>query len=122
MKRAQLLVVFFGLCALTALATDISGTWKATSNGQNGPMERTFVFKVEGNKLTGETTSPTFGKSVLENGKVDGDKLSFTVTIKFQDNEMKVNYKGQLSGSELKLTGEIEGAGMTIEWVAKKIS
>jgi hypothetical protein len=122
MKRAQLLVVLFGLCTLTALATDISGTWKATSNGQNGPMERTFVFKVEGNKLTGETTSPTFGKSVLENGKVDGDKLSFTVTIKFQDNEMKVNYKGQVSGGELKLTGEIEGAGMTIEWVAKKIS
>jgi hypothetical protein len=122
MKRALLLTVLFGLCSLTALAADFSGTWKATSNGQNGPMERTFVFKVEGNKLTGETTSPTFGKSTLENGKVDGDKLSFTITIKFQDNEMKVNYKGQLSGSELKLTGEIEGAGMSIEWVAKKIS
>jgi hypothetical protein len=122
MKRVLLLTVLFGLCGLTALAADISGTWKATSNGQNGPMERTFVFKVEGNKLTGETTSPTYGKSTLENGKVDGDKLSFTITIKFQDNEMKVNYKGQLSGSELKLTGEIEGAGMTIEWVAKKIS
>ncbi len=122
MKRIVLLTVLFGLCGLTALSADISGTWKATSNGQNGPMERTFVFKVDGNKLTGETTSPMYGKSTLENGKVDDDKLSFSITIKFQDNEMKVNYKGQLVGSELKLTGEIEGAGMTIEWVAKKIS
>ncbi len=122
MRCIAVLTVLLGLCTLTALAADISGTWKATSNGQNGPMERTFVFKVDGSKLTGETTSPSFGKSVLENGKMDGDKLSFTITIKMQDNEMKVNYKGQLSGSELKLTGEVEGAGMTMEWVAKKIS
>ena len=122
MRCIAVLTVLLGLCTLTALAADISGTWKATSNGQNGPMERTFIFKVDGSKLTGETTSPSFGKSVLENGKMDGDKLSFTITIKMQDNEMKVNYKGQLSGSELKLTGEVEGAGMTMEWVAKKIS
>ena len=44
-------------------------------------MERTFVFKVDGHKLTGETTSNMFGKSTIEDGKVDGDDISFSVTV-----------------------------------------
>ena len=29
--------------------------WKGTAEGPNGPIERTFTFKVDGGKLTGET-------------------------------------------------------------------
>ena len=118
MKRLLILIAIF---AVTAAAADITGTWKATAEGPNGAMERTFVFKVDGNKLTGETTSSMFGKSTIENGKIDGDNLSFTLTVKFQDNEMKVNYKGKISGKEIKLSAEIPDAGQTIEWLAKKV-
>ena len=118
MKR---LLVLMALFAMTALAADISGTWKATSEGPNGTMERTFVFKVDGDKLTGETTSSIFGKSVIENGKIEGDNLSFFVTVKFQDNELKLNYKGKVNGKEIKMTVEIPAAGQTLEWIAKKV-
>jgi hypothetical protein len=112
---------FFALLALPALAADVTGTWKATAEGPNGTMERTFVLKVEGNKLTGETTSSMFGKSTISDAKVDGDNLSFTITIKFQDNEMKLNYKGKVSGKEIKFTVESPMGGQTIEWLAKKV-
>jgi hypothetical protein len=109
------------LCAFAALAADIGGTWKATAEGPAGSMERTFTFKVEGTRLTGETTSSMMGKSTIENGKVEGDTVTFTITAKFQDNEMKLNYKGKITGSEIVFTVEA-GAGNTIEWHAKKVS
>jgi hypothetical protein len=110
------------LLAATAFAADISGNWKATAEGPNGAMERTFVFKVDGSKLTGETTSSFLGKSVIENGKVDGDNISFSITAKMQDNEMKISYKGKVSGDTIKLTSEIAGGeGQSFEWVAKKV-
>ena len=85
-------------------------------------MERTFVFKAEGNKLTGETTSSIFGKSTITDGKIDGDNLSFAITVKFQDNEMKLNYKGKVNGNEIKFTVENPNSGQTLEWHAKKVS
>jgi hypothetical protein len=118
MKR---LLAVIALLALPALAADVAGTWKATAEGPNGTMERTFVLKVDGNKLTGETTSTMFGKSEISDGKVDGDNLSFTITVKFQDNEMKLNYKGKVSGKEIKFTVESPMGGQTIEWLAKKV-
>jgi hypothetical protein len=118
MKR---LLVLMTLVATTALAADVTGTWKATAQGPNGTMERTFVFKVDGNKLTGETTSSIFGKSTITDGKIDGDNLSFTITVKFQDNELKLNYKGKVSGKEIKFTVENPNGGQTIEWQAKKV-
>jgi hypothetical protein len=119
MKRLLILLAVF---ALSALAADVTGTWKATAEGPNGAMERTFVLKVDGDKLTGETTSSMFGKSTIMDGKVDGDNLSFTITIKYQDNEMKLNYKGKVKGDEILFTVESADGGQIIEWHAKKVS
>jgi hypothetical protein len=119
MRRLLLLAMF----ALSALAADVAGTWKATAEGPNGNMERTFVFKVDGSKLTGETTSTMMGKSSITDGKVDGDNVSFTIVGKIQDNEMKLNYKGKVTGKEIHFTSEIEGGGggQKIEWHGKKM-
>ena len=120
MKRFLMLIVAFNVAAFGA---DINGTWKATAEGPNGSMERTFVFKVDGNKLTGETTSSMVGKSTITDGKIDGDNLSFTITAKLQDNELKLSYKGKVSGDEIHLTSEIAGGdgGQAIEWNGKRV-
>ena len=120
MKR---LLVLLALAALAAFAADISGNWKATAEGPNGSMERTFAFKQDGAKLTGETTSSMMGKSTITDGKVEGDTVTFTITGRFGDNEMKLNYKGKISGNEIKFTVENPaGGGNAIEWLAKKVS
>jgi len=116
------LLALTALLAFTALAADVTGTWKGTAETPNGTMERTFVFKVDGDKLTGETTSSMFGKSTITDGKVDGDNLSFTITANFQGNDVKINYKGKVSsdGKEIKFTVEIPGGGQTVEYTAKR--
>ena len=111
----------FVLFAFTALAADISGNWKATAEGPNGAMERTFALKQEGAKLTGETVSTFTGKSTITDGKVDGDTVTFTITAKLGDNEVKINYKGKIAGSEIKFTSQMaDGGNAPIEWTAKK--
>ncbi len=118
MRRLLFLTLAF---TLAGLAADIAGKWKASAEGPNGTMERTFVFQVDGNKLTGETTSSMVGTSKIQDGKVDGDSLSFMIMVKFQDQEMKVNYKGKVNGDEIKLTGELPDMGQTIEWTGKRV-
>jgi hypothetical protein len=107
--------------SMTVFGADVTGTWKGSAETENGTLERTFVFKVEGEKLTGETTSNFMGKSTIENGKVEGDKLSFTINVKFQDNDLKLDYRGELKGEDLILKVEVPG-GPSFEYKAKKVS
>ena len=111
----------FAMLSLSCLAADINGNWKGTAEGPNGTMERTFSFKVDGAKLTGETVSSFAGKSAITDGKVDGDKLSFTINIKIQDNEMTVNYKGVVSGDTIKFAAAVAGGDQTMEWNVKRV-
>ena len=111
------------LCmAVAAFGADITGTWKATAEGPNGPIERTFVFKQDGEKLTGETSSQLTGKSTITDGKVAGDEVTFTITAKFQDQDFKLIYKGKLAGDEIKLHVESADGNFSIDYVAKKVS
>ena len=115
------LPVLFAFFVFTALAADISGNWKATAEGPNGAMERTFTLKQEGAKLTGETVSSFTGKSTITDGKVEGDTVTFTITAKLGDQEVKLNYKGKIAGNEIKFTSQMaDGGNAPIEWTAKK--
>lgn len=119
MKRLLLLMAAF---ALTASAADISGTWKGTADTPNGPIERTFVFKADGNKLTGETSSQMMGKSTITDGTIDGGNISFYITVKFEDNEMKLHYTGKVSGDEIKFHVETADGEIAVDYTAKRVS
>jgi opacity protein-like surface antigen len=112
--------VLFALVAAMAYAADITGDWKGTADFGSGPVERSFTFKVDGKKLTGETSSEMMGKSVITEGVIDGNDVSFTITGKLQGNEMTMHYKGTVHGNEMTLTTEANG--QSIEWKCKKAS
>jgi hypothetical protein len=118
MKR---LLFLLAAVMFTAFAADVTGTWKGTADTPNGKTERTFVFKVNGNTLTGETSSDMLGKSTIEDGKVDGDNISFTITVKYQDQQMKLNYTGKIAGDEIKFHVESD-AGINVDYTAKRVS
>ncbi len=121
MKRILVLMALWACCALAA---NISGNWKATADMNGQSMERTFTFKVDGNKVTGETNSSFAGKSEITDGKIDGDTVTFTITVNFGDTPMKLNYKGKVNaaGTEIHFTVENPQGGNTLEWNAKKTS
>jgi hypothetical protein len=116
------ILVMMALFALSASAADIGGNWKGTAEGPNGPIERTFTFKVDGTKLTGETESQMIGKSTITDGKVEGDKIEFSIKASFQGNEMTLLYKGIISGDTIKLSVDFGGGGQTVEYTLKRAS
>ena len=99
--------VFAGI--VLAYAADVNGKWVAQVPGRDGQTrETTFNFKVEADKLTG-TVSGRQGDTAFTDGKLNGDEISFTVTVNAQGNEIKFHYKGKIAGDEIKFTRTVEG-------------
>jgi opacity protein-like surface antigen len=120
--KIKWMLVLMAVCALTLSAADIAGTWKAAIETPNGSFESTFVFKVDGSKVTGATSNQMMGEAPISEGKIDGENLSFNVTLNRNGQEFKLNYKGKVAGNEIKLTVEVPGADRTFEMTAKKVS
>jgi len=116
------LLTMMAVFVLTASAADVSGTWKAAIETPNGPLETTFKFQADGNKLTGSTSNQFMGDTAISDGKIDGDSLTFTVNANFNGNDIKLNYRAKVSGDEMKLTLEIPGRDQAIEMTAKRAS
>jgi hypothetical protein len=98
------LVLLFALFVLVAVAADVTGTWKAEMKTPDGQTRTsTFVFKADGDKLTGTVQGMRGDPAPIQNGKIKGDTLSFSVTRRMGDQDRKMDYKGTVSGDEMKL-------------------
>ncbi len=108
-KILVMVVAVLGLMLATAWGADIAGTWKGERPGMGGqPMELSFTFKVNGSEFTG-TSSAMGNENPISEGKINGDEISFVVKVDMMGNEMKINYKGKVSGDEMRLTMRMEG-------------
>jgi hypothetical protein len=95
----------------SALAADVTGNWTGEMGGPDGGgMTITFHFKQDGTKLTGTVEGPQGEPVQINDGKVDGDKISFTLKIDFGGGDgMKIIHDGTVNGDEIKLNTKIEG-------------
>lgn len=97
----------------SAWAADVTGKWIVRSSGQQGDFEITLVFKVDGSKVTGTLDNSQMpGEVVINEGKLNGDELSFFIVRKMGETEMKVGWKGKIAGDEIRFTREIQGGMM----------
>jgi hypothetical protein len=104
--KTPLLASLLLLTASVVSAAAIDGKWKAEFDSQIGTQKYVFDLKADGEKLTGKAIADrTQGKteSDIKNGKIVKDEVSFAETIKIQDNEITIEYKGKIVGDELKL-------------------
>ena len=121
-KRVLLIVSVVLLCLIPALAASVSGKWTTVITTAIGEMNYTFDFKVEGEKLTGKAVmsmGDASSESVLTEGSVKGDEISFVETLKVQGQELKCEYKGKISGDEIRGSRNVGSFGAE-EFVAKR--
>jgi hypothetical protein len=104
--------------AAPAFAADIDGTWAGSIDSPNGQINVGFTFKADGAKLTGTTTGPDGMEVAIKEGKIEGNALSFKVSLDFGGMPLELNYKGVMTGTDMKLT--IDFMGMPIEMNVKK--
>ena len=83
-----------------------------------GVQNYVYDFKLSGNTLTG-TAKSDFGETEIAEGKVDGDDVAFVENLKFQGEPLRIEYKGKISGDEIKFTRKVADLA-TEELVAKR--
>jgi hypothetical protein len=115
-RLATFLSITALLFTIALSAADVSGKWTGQVPRRGGePSESTFTFKVDGDKLTGTVTTPQGEKPVLE-GKVSGDTISFKV----EDSQRGPSaYQGTVAGDEIKFTRTSSG-GQARPFAAKR--
>ena len=117
MRVLTIMVMCFFLLGATALAASIDGKWvsvrKMERGGESFTITQTFDLKAEGSKLTG-SISMAFGdreprKMEIRDGKIDGNKFSFTTVMSTPNGEFKSTYEGTVEGNTIKGTAAREG-------------
>ena len=112
----------FATTVIVLNAADLTGKWKSEFDTQIGHLKYTYELRADGEKLTGKAFRELEGtKTTIEivEGKIKGDDVSFVEPIKVQDQEVRIEYKGKLSGDEIKFTRKV-GDFATTEIVAKR--
>ena len=113
------LVATFVLLLVTltaAFGADIDGKWKSERkidrNGESMTIIIVFDLKADGSKLTGKLTitSPRGDRQAdVADGKLDGNKFSFTTVTEGPNGSMTTKYAGTVEGDTLKGTTVREG-------------
>jgi hypothetical protein len=105
LAAALLILASFGLAA-----ADVTGRWTGELAALNGGPTRviTIILKAEGSKITGTLAGASGRSSSLDpieisDGKVDGDRISFTVKRETPNGAMENHYAGIVTGDEMKL-------------------
>jgi len=111
---AAALVVIGALCLYAA---DISGKWAGQFDSQVGPQKYTFEFKVSGTTLTGtaiseigEAGAAAKATTPITEGKINGDEITFVENLNYQGMELKMVYKGKVTGDSIQME-RVEGGG-----------
>lgn len=123
MQRRNLLSAAICIAALssTLLAAGVAGKWSAQVPGRDGQTrEQVFTFVVDGANLSGTISGMPGGDAKIEDGKVEGDNLSFKVTRDMGGNSVTWTYTGSVMGDEMKLKRD-GGRGAAQEFTAKRL-
>ena len=91
------IIAFAAMMTFTLNAADLAGTWKGAIDTQMGAMDVTITIQA-GTKLAGQVKAGEY-QGAIENGKVDGEKISFETNI----DPGKLTFEGTVAGDDMKL-------------------
>ena len=127
MKNIARILSFAG-CALAfvslARAQDtVAGKWHGEFDSQIGLQKYTFDLKVQGTNLTGRAIgireNGTNDVAITE-GSVSTNGINFVEPLKFDDNDIRIEYTGKVSGDEIKFHRKV-GDFAEEDFVAKRV-
>jgi hypothetical protein len=122
-RKTTSLSLLVGLCLLlgaTLLAAEgIDGKWEGEVKTPDGnSIALTMNFKSDGAKLTGTITGPA-GDVTINEGKIDGDTVTFAIDVDAGGQQMSFKCSGKLKADELNMKMD-GGADLNFEFVAKR--
>lgn len=129
MKVSHLLrtsIVVLGISILTgsiANAASVTGKWKWTIETPDGNVFKSVMnAKQVDSKLTGTISRPeSEDKLELQKGKVEGNKVSFTIVPDFDGNKITIEYSGTLKGDKIDGGLRVVEFDAELDWHASRI-
>src|SRR5258708_1978687 len=118
--KFRLIVMGLVVTAALCFGADVDGKWTGTMNTPNGDVPVNFTFKADGATLNGSTSGPDGAEIKIADGKVNGDKISFSVTFDFGGMPFTMNYSGAVAKDQIKFTIDI--FGMPVDLTVKRAS
>jgi len=107
---ALVLSLAVGVAVLGAQTkVDLTGNWAFDVQTEAGSGNPAFVFKQDGDKLTGKYKG-TFGEADLT-GTVTGKTVKFSFNADAQGTAITVVYEGELTGSDA-IKGKVDLGGV----------
>src|SRR5262249_31076031 len=102
--RALVLLLGLVVVAAPAVAADMDGKWTGSIDTPHGAVQVGFTFKAAGKALTGSSTAPDGRETAIKGGKIDGDKISFSLDVDFGGMTFTFSYTGVVSADHINLT------------------
>jgi hypothetical protein len=118
-RRPLFLTALALVFLFSAWAADATGKWTAEFDTAIGVQKYTYDLKADGSKLTGKAIS-RLGENDIQEGKVNGDEISFVEMLKFEGQDLRIEYTGKVSGDQIKFTRKV-GDFATEEFVAQRV-
>ena len=122
MKRTAISIFALLAVASVAAAADATGKWKGTFETDDESRELTFNLKADGGKLTGIVAGLLDRPLDVNEGKVEGSMITFSVITDWDGNSVKLVYKGELAGDEIKFTMGTDDGSWSTEIKAKRVA
>ena len=125
-KITQTLAVAASALAVVGVARaqdTVAGKWHGEFDSQIGLQKYTFDLKVQGTNLTGRAfgirENGTNDVAITE-GSVSTNGIYFVEPLKFDDNDIRIEYTGKISGDEIKFHRKV-GDFAEEDFVAKRV-
>lgn len=116
---ALVLVLTLAVAALAWAADSpaLNGVWR--SAGDNGAPPFVFTFKSAGAVLNGTMLDMDGKQDPISNGKLDGDKISFTVGVQYQGQPITLDASGTRGDGQIQLHVGTEDGSWGVDVVLK---
>ena len=118
-KKLLFVVTILIVASFALMAADVSGKWTFEQPGRGGNPGRpvTITLKADGDKLTGATVRNE-NETQIQDGKIAGDEITFTVVRDRDGRKVTAKYKGKITGDTVKGKVESDWSGdwQTLDW------
>lgn len=100
-----------------AAQASVAGSWDGSMNTPGGSVNVGFMFKVDGEKVTG-TVKRASGELPLQ-GTIKGSDINFSYTVNYNGNEITLTFTGKVTGDTM--AGSVSFGGQADDgWSAKR--
>ncbi|HEX9756002.1 MAG TPA: amidohydrolase family protein [Gemmatimonadales bacterium] len=82
-------------------AVQFGGTWNITTTSPQGANTGALTVTQQGTAFSGTMTSDLAGSAAVSDGKIEGRRVTWSVTLSFGGQSFTLNYAGEVDGNRL---------------------